>query len=140
MQMPSRLAIPLDAQPTPKHLCAGCIFPCQERSRNYELQIVWYLPQSQPKRQTPAQQIRVMKCPVCNAWTRTLETRTNEDTNEVWRRKECANLHIFVTTEQVAAGTTPRPANKSVVAIRSGRSKGAELDAPVNRRKKTENN
>jgi len=74
------------------------------------------------------------------AWTRTLETRTNEHTNEVWRRKECANLHIFVTTEQVSAGTTPRPPNKSVVAVRSSRSKGVELDAPVYRRKKTENN
>jgi hypothetical protein len=80
-----------------------------------------------------------MKCPVCNAWTRTLETRTNEDTNEVWRRKECANLHIFVTTEQVTAGTTPRPREKRMVAVRQSRSEGVELDAPVNRRKKTEN-
>jgi transcriptional regulator NrdR family protein len=76
-----------------------------------------------------------MKCPICGVWTRTLETRTNEDLNEIWRRKECANLHTFVTLEQVTAGATPRPRNKSVVAVRSSRSKGAELDAPVHRRK-----
>jgi transcriptional regulator NrdR family protein len=76
-----------------------------------------------------------MKCPICGVWTRTLETRTNEDINEIWRRKECGNLHTFITLEQVAAGATPRPRNKSVVAVRSSRSKGAELDAPVHRRK-----
>jgi transcriptional regulator NrdR family protein len=76
-----------------------------------------------------------MKCPICGVWTRTLETRTDETINEIWRRKECANLHTFVTLEQVTAGTTPRPRNKSVVAVRSSRSKGAELDAPVHCRK-----
>lgn len=80
-----------------------------------------------------------MKCPVCGAWTRTLETRTDATTNEIWRRKECANLHTFITIEQVTAGSTPRPREKRMVAVRQSRSKGAELDAPVNRRKKTEN-
>jgi transcriptional regulator NrdR family protein len=81
-----------------------------------------------------------MKCPICGVWTRTLETRTNEDTNEIWRRKECANLHTFITLEQVTAGTTPRPRSKSVVAVRSSRPKGVELDAPVYRRKKETDN
>jgi hypothetical protein len=81
-----------------------------------------------------------MKCPICGAWTRTLETRTDETTNEIWRRKECANLHTFVTLEQVTAGTAPRPRDKRVVAVRSSRSKGVELDAPVHRRKKEADN
>jgi transcriptional regulator NrdR family protein len=76
-----------------------------------------------------------MKCPICGVWTRTLETRTDETINEIWRRKECGNLHTFVTLEQITAGTTPRPRNKSVVAVRPSRSKGVELDAPVYRRK-----
>jgi hypothetical protein len=80
-----------------------------------------------------------MKCPICNAWTRTLETRTNEDTNEIWRRKECANTHTFITLEQVTAGSTPRPNQKRVVAVRSSRPKSVELDAPVFRRKKEAN-
>jgi transcriptional regulator NrdR family protein len=80
-----------------------------------------------------------MKCPICGVWTRTLETRTNEDTNEIWRRKECANLHTFITLEQVTAGSTPRPREKRVVAFRSSRSQGVELDAPVHRRTKDTN-
>lgn len=77
-----------------------------------------------------------MKCPICGVWTRTLETRTDETTNEIWRRKECGNLHTFVTIEQVTAGATPRPRNKSMVAVRPRRPEGVELDAPVHRRKK----
>jgi|LauGreDrversion4_2_1035121.scaffolds.fasta_scaffold06361_3 hypothetical protein len=80
-----------------------------------------------------------MKCPVCGAWTRTLETRTDATTNEIWRRKECGNLHTFITIEQVTAGSTPRPRDKRVVAVRPGRSKGVELDAPVYRRAKDTN-
>ena len=80
-----------------------------------------------------------MKCPICGAWTRTLETRINEDTNEIWRRKECGNLHAFITLEQVTAGTTPRPRGKRMVAVRPSRPEGVELDAPVYRRKKEVN-
>ena len=80
-----------------------------------------------------------MKCPICGAWTRTLETRTDETINEIWRRKECGNLHTFITLEQVAAGTTPRPRNKSMVAVRQSRSQGFELDAHVHRRKEETN-
>jgi hypothetical protein len=80
-----------------------------------------------------------MKCPICNAWTRTLETRTDETTNEIWRRKECANLHTFISLEQVTAGTTPRPNQKRMVAVRPSRPESAELDAPVYRRKKEAN-
>ncbi len=42
-----------------------------------------------------------MSCPICNAWTRTLETRTLKSGNTVIRRYECANLHTFKTTEQI---------------------------------------
>jgi len=36
-----------------------------------------------------------MKCPVCGTWTIVLETRNGR------RRRECANLHRFVTLESV---------------------------------------
>lgn len=75
-----------------------------------------------------------MKCPTCNAWTRTLETRNHEPYNHIWRRKECANMHIFTTIEQITDGAAPRPPLKNVVAVQPSRPKGAELDAPVHRR------
>lgn len=34
-----------------------------------------------------------MKCPTCNVWTRVLESRND------YRKRECANLHIFWTHE-----------------------------------------
>ena len=40
----------------------------------------------------------------------------------------------FATLEQVTAGATPRPSNKSMVAVRPSRPQGAEFDAPVYRR------
>lgn len=36
-----------------------------------------------------------MKCPVCGTWTIVLETRNGR------RRRECGNLHRFVTQENV---------------------------------------
>ena len=36
-----------------------------------------------------------MKCPVCGAWTVVLDSRQGR------RRRECANLHRFVTQENV---------------------------------------
>jgi transcriptional regulator NrdR family protein len=42
-----------------------------------------------------------MKCPVCGTWTLVKQTRQRPD-NTTHRRYECANLHRFVTTEQVA--------------------------------------
>lgn len=39
-----------------------------------------------------------MKCPECNQWTRTLETRERKD-NVMVRRYECANGHRFTTKE-----------------------------------------
>lgn len=47
-----------------------------------------------------------MKCPVCNAWTLNLETRTNQD-GTVRRRYECANTHRFSTLESVARVIKP---------------------------------
>ena len=42
-----------------------------------------------------------MSCPICNAWTRTLETRTLKSGNTVIRRYECANTHRFLTEERI---------------------------------------
>ena len=39
-----------------------------------------------------------VKCPVCNAWVRTLETRPRANAS-TYRRYECANEHRFVTKE-----------------------------------------
>ena len=75
-----------------------------------------------------------MKCPICNAWTRTLETRNHVAFNYIWRRKECGNLHTFTTIEQVTDGAAPRPPIKDVVAVQPSRPKGIEADAPVYRR------
>lgn len=36
-----------------------------------------------------------MKCPVCGTWTIVLDSRNGR------RRRECANLHRFVTQENV---------------------------------------
>jgi len=79
-----------------------------------------------------------MKCPQCGAWTRTLETRTDEHNNQIWRRKECGNLHTFATLEG-HAGSMPRPNNKRMVAVRQSRPKGVEDDAPVYRRSQEDN-
>lgn len=38
-----------------------------------------------------------MKCPTCNAWSNVLETRQIK--SGLKRRRECANLHRFVTYE-----------------------------------------
>lgn len=53
-----------------------------------------------------------MKCPICNAWTNTLETRTHDKENLIWRRKECGNMHTFVTIEQPVENPPPRPNNR----------------------------
>lgn len=41
-----------------------------------------------------------VKCPVCEKWVRTLETRDRSD-KSTYIRYECANLHRFVTKEKV---------------------------------------
>ena len=43
---------------------------------------------------------RPVKCPVCEKWVRTLETRARPD-GSTYRRYECANEHRFVTKEKV---------------------------------------
>jgi transcriptional regulator NrdR family protein len=48
-----------------------------------------------------------MKCPVCGAWTRVLETRQQPD-NEKKRRYECGNLHRFTTLEKVSRVIKPK--------------------------------
>jgi transcriptional regulator NrdR family protein len=77
-----------------------------------------------------------MKCPVCDVWTRTLETRNDASTNEIWRRKECGNLHVFITIEQVSSGDTPRPRDKRLVAFRQGRGAVAREIAQADRSQK----
>jgi len=43
-----------------------------------------------------------MKCPICNTWTRVLQTRNVKGKeNEKRRRYECANLHRFSTLETI---------------------------------------
>ena len=41
-----------------------------------------------------------VKCPVCNQWVSTLETRHRAD-GSTYRRYECANEHRFVTKEKI---------------------------------------
>lgn len=65
-----------------------------------------------------------MKCPICNTWSDTLETRKNEKDNTVWRRKECGNMHIFTTLEKITEGETARPNKKGMVATRLPRTTG----------------
>jgi hypothetical protein len=48
---------------------------------------------------TKRKQTRV-KCPVCEKWVSTLETRERKD-KSTYRRYECANLHRFVTKEKI---------------------------------------
>jgi len=43
---------------------------------------------------------RQVKCPVCDKWVKTLETRERQD-KSTYRRYECANEHRFVTKEKV---------------------------------------
>lgn len=38
-------------------------------------------------------------CPVCETWTRVLQTRSHTD--YVQRRYECANMHRFSTIEKI---------------------------------------
>lgn len=48
-----------------------------------------------------------MKCPICKADTRVLETRrVKADPHATSRRHECFNMHIFKTIERVEL---PRP-------------------------------
>ena len=50
-----------------------------------------------------------MQCPICQTWVQVKETRQRDD-NTIYRRYECANLHRFVTTEQVARVIPPKHA------------------------------
>jgi transcriptional regulator NrdR family protein len=50
-----------------------------------------------------------MRCPVCQTWVQVKETRQRPE-NTIYRRYECANLHRFVTTEQVTRVVTPKNA------------------------------
>lgn len=47
-----------------------------------------------------------MKCPICAAATRVLETRTT-DTHATRRTRECDNLHRFITFEVVGPAVNP---------------------------------
>ena len=43
---------------------------------------------------------KIVKCPVCEQWVSTLETR-NRKNGDVYRRYRCANEHRFTSKEQV---------------------------------------
>lgn len=43
---------------------------------------------------------KIVRCPVCDQWVSTLETR-NRANNETYRRYRCANEHRFTTKERV---------------------------------------
>lgn len=43
---------------------------------------------------------KIVKCPVCDKWVSTLETRARGN-NETYRRYQCANEHRFTTKEKV---------------------------------------
>ena len=43
---------------------------------------------------------KIVKCPVCDQWVSTLETRAR-GSNETYRRYQCANEHRFTTKEKV---------------------------------------
>ncbi len=40
-----------------------------------------------------------MKCPFCSAWSDVLETRDRG--GRIYRRRQCANLHTFSTSETI---------------------------------------
>jgi hypothetical protein len=43
---------------------------------------------------------KIVKCPVCDQWVSTLETR-NRKNGDVYRRYRCANEHRFTTKERI---------------------------------------
>ena len=43
---------------------------------------------------------KIVKCPVCEQWVSTLETR-NRKNGDVYRRYRCANEHRFTTKERI---------------------------------------
>lgn len=43
---------------------------------------------------------KIVKCPVCEQWVSTLETR-NRKNGDVYRRYRCANEHRFTTKEKI---------------------------------------
>ena len=61
-----------------------------------------------------------MQCPVCQTWVQVKETRQRDD-NTIYRRYECANLHRFVTTEQVARVIKPKGKHEGHVALQEDR-------------------
>ena len=52
-----------------------------------------------------------MKCPECEAWTIVLESRPLKTKNVLFRRRECANLHRFVTHETAIRPSKTRKEN-----------------------------
>lgn len=43
---------------------------------------------------------KIVKCPICDQWVSTLETR-NRKNGDVYRRYRCANEHRFTTKEKI---------------------------------------
>ena len=70
-----------------------------------------------------------MKCPICGETTIILETRNNDNTGTVYRRRICTNSHRFTTLEAVAAVGNKRAPKRPMVAIQKGRPKSAGVPA-----------
>jgi len=70
-----------------------------------------------------------MKCPVCGKKTLILETRHDDITNTVYRRRTCTSGHRSTTVESVAAVGTKRAPKRSVVAVQESGPKGAGVPA-----------
>lgn len=54
-----------------------------------------------------------MKCPVCGTWTNVLDSRNGR------RKRECANLHRFITQENVVTIGPLSSTNKTAKCIKT---------------------
>ena len=76
-----------------------------------------------------------MKCPICGKGTLILETRHNETTNTIYRRRTCTTAHRFTTVESVTAVGTKRAPKRPVVAVQAGGPKSAGVPAQAGKGK-----
>lgn len=70
-----------------------------------------------------------MKCPVCGKKTLILETRHDDDTNTVYRRRTCTSGHRSTTLESVAAVGAKRAPKRSLVAVQQSKPASAGVPA-----------
>lgn len=63
-----------------------------------------------------------MKCPICGAVTRVLETRAT-DTHATRRQRECDNLHRFATFEVVGPAVNPGSLRRAESTVRANQAR-----------------